>query len=368
MASRKAVIVVLVAFVLLFFALVYRLRGVLTPILMAWIGAYILNPWVRMLETHPKTHKPRMSRSLATTVVFFGALALIVGLGAILVPGLAPSFEHFFTQLPDSIDKFIRTHQATLSKAGIPLPKSLPDLVRKYKDTLSSPVFNATWMIAGQAGKVLLSTLSLLMVPVFAFYMLHEFDGMFEKLKSWVPTKNRSTVFSIARDMDRALRSYLRGQVTVMILLAFCYAIAYSIAGVPAAIAIAVLSGMISFIPYLGGFISFILALLLTLSSIEDWNTGWSRVGAVVIAYAVVQAMEGLVITPRVMSKEVGLSPLWVLVSLLVFGELFGLMGVLFAVPAAALFKVGIARFQGWYKGTDFYGTQESSALELTQS
>jgi predicted PurR-regulated permease PerM len=158
-------------------------------------------------------------------------------------------------------------------------------------------------------------------------------------------------VTEYAREIDAALSHFVRGQLAVMAIMALLYGVAYALLGVRLALPIGVLSGLLSFIPYLGSAFALISGLLMSL--LGGFNPG--QLVGVIIAYAVVQALEGFVIQPRVMGKTVGLPEMWVLIALFVGGEIFGFLGVLLAVPAAAVAKIFVARAVDFYHESDLY-------------
>jgi predicted PurR-regulated permease PerM len=152
-------------------------------------------------------------------------------------------------------------------------------------------------------------------------------------------------------EVDEVLGQFIRGQVTVMVILAVLYAVAYSLIGVRLAVPIGVVAGLLSFIPYLGGAVALGLALLM----VALHFTGWTQPILVVVAYAVIQLLEGFVITPRIVGEKLGLSPVWVLFGLMVGGHLFGFMGVMLALPATAVAKVLVVRGVASYKRSSVY-------------
>jgi len=166
-----------------------------------------------------------------------------------------------------------------------------------------------------------------------------------------VPPRLRPVVSEVAHEIDEVLGQFVRGQLLVMLILAVLYSVAYSLIGVRLAVPIGIVAGLLSFIPYAGGATALGLALLMCLMV----GTSWPQIAGVVAAYAVIQALEGFVITPRIMEEKVGLSAVWVLLALLVFGELFGFFGVLIAVPAAAVTKIFVLRALAHYRKSQLF-------------
>jgi predicted PurR-regulated permease PerM len=181
--------------------------------------------------------------------------------------------------------------------------------------------------------------------------LLDAFDRLTAGVQELIPLRWRATVTSYAEEIEQILSQFMRGQLTVMAILAVLYSGAYALLGVRLAVPIGIAAGMLNFIPYLGG--AFALAAGILMSLLDGWHT-WQLVG-VVLAYTVVQALEGFVITPRIVGKTVGLSEIWVLLALFVGGEIFGFLGVLLAVPAAAVAKIFVSRGVQYYRTTELF-------------
>jgi predicted PurR-regulated permease PerM len=205
------------------------------------------------------------------------------------------------------------------------------------------------------------SVVAVLVVPVLSVYFLNDFDRITAGIRSLLPRRYRRVVTEYAREIDGALSHFLRGQLTVMAIVAFLYGSAYALLGVRLALPIGILSGLLSFIPYLGS--AFALTSGLLMSLLGGVSSG--QLLGVVIAYAIVQTLEGFVIQPRVMGKTVGLPEMWVLIALFVGGEIFGFLGVLLAVPAAAVAKIFVTRAVDIYHESDLYLEGPASLLSV---
>jgi len=186
---------------------------------------------------------------------------------------------------------------------------------------------------------------------VLSIYLLNDFDRITAAVRGHLPRRYRRVIIEYAREIDAALSHFLRGQLTVMAIMAVLYGTAYSILGVRLALPIGLISGTLSFIPYLGS--AFALSSGLLMSVLAGLHPG--QLFGVVIAYAIVQTLESFVIAPRVMGKSVGLPDMWVLIALFVGGEIFGFLGVLLAVPTAAVIKIFLARAVDIYHESDLY-------------
>jgi predicted PurR-regulated permease PerM len=331
--------------------LLYVLRGALTPVFLAFLIAYMLDPVVDRFEARGY---PRAVGIGVMLTVVLGAVTLFL---ALAVPGIVADIAAFFHELPETIESGRAKLAPILAEYGIDMPDSLSGVMEQMgvdSKQLAEAVPPATAAIASILGgtfSMFGAAVGAIMVPVFAAYLLHDFDRITAGAGALVPAKWRPHVVDIAKEVDTVLGEFVRGQFIVMMILAILYALAYSLLGVRLAVLIAVVAGLLSFIPYVGGAVALGLAVIMCLL---DWG-GWWQLGGVVVAYSVIQVVEGFVITPRVVGEKVGLPAIAVLFALMVGGELFGFMGVLLALPAAAVVKIFLARGLAWYRETDFF-------------
>lgn len=323
------------------------LQSVLTPVFFAALIAYMLDPLVDRLEAR------KINRSLAIVILLTLLLLALALLSLLVVPGVVREVSSFAKELPGQLSALVARMEPWLRAQGIEPPHSLKEALEQAgvdaKDLAgkaAAPASRVLSYVLGGTASILGALGNLIIVPVFAFYLLHDWDRMLTAMRDLVPWRIRPHVVDIAGEVDEILGQFVRGQVLVMGLLAVLYAVAYSIIGVRLAIPIGIVAGLLAFIPYVGGAVALGLALLMSALA----GAGWGQVGLVVGAYAVIQVLEGFVITPRIMEDKLGLGAVWVLLALMVFGELFGFMGVLLAVPAAAVVKVFTVRAVAHYR------------------
>jgi predicted PurR-regulated permease PerM len=331
---------------------VYWLRDVLTPIFLAFSLAYLLDPLVDRLEAW---RVPRPAGIAIVLAGVLGALALFLGL---VVPGVAADVAGVIRELPQQLAALWARVEPWLVQRGIEVPHSTAEWAERLStyasdaaSSLLAPAGNALGSLLGGTLSVLGSAAAALVVLVLAVYLLNDFDRIIAGMRELIPVRWRGTVTRYAGDIDAMLSHFLRGQLTVMAILAVLYSVAYALLGVRLAVPIGIAAGMLNFIPYLGSGFALVAGLLMSL--LDGWHF-WQLVG-VVLAYTAVQTLEGFVITPRVVGHTVGLSEIWVLVALFVGGELFGFLGVLLAVPAAAVAKIFVAPAVRYYRRTAFY-------------
>ena len=332
--------------------LVYWLRGVLTPILLAFAIAYVFDPVVDRLESW------KVPRPLGIAIVMLANL-LAIGLFVVLViPSIVADMAGVAKELPGHAARWMLQAENYATQYGIKIPHSTTEWfeqLRGHADKIAAnvvtPVGTAlTWVVGGTASAIG-AAVGAMIVPVLAVYLLYDFDNITAGMRDLIPRRFRRTVTSYARDIDAVLGHFIRGQLIVMAILAVLYGGAYSLLGVRLAVPIGIAAGILNFVPYLGSAFALLAGLLMSLIG----GGGWTQLLGVGIAYAVIQSLEGFVITPRVVGNAVGLRDVWVLLALFVGGELFGFLGVLLALPAAAVGKIFVARAIQAYRSTELF-------------
>ena len=342
--------------------LLFVLRGALTPVFFAFLIAYMLDPVIDRFED--RGHSRAVGIGVMLTVVL-GGLGLFC---ALALPVAIRDLAAFFRELPSMVSDGLATMRPWLDSLGVTVPHSINEAVEDFQLDMGSLAKEAAPSITAMVKSVLGGTWSvigalagLLLVPVFAAYLLYDFDRITAGIRDLVPKRYRSLVVEIARDVDEVLGEFIRGQLIVMLILAVLYSITYGLLGVRLAVLIGVVAGLLSFIPYVGGGVALGLGVLMALLG----DGGWGQLVGVLIAYSVIQVLEGFFITPRVVGEKVGLSAVWVLFALLVGGQLFGFMGVLLALPAAAVIKIFVVRGVSWYTASEFFlGTDDDDEDE----
>ena len=330
----------------------YWLRDVLTPIFLAFIIAYILDPVVDRLEAW------KVPRPLGIVIVLGGTLIALVAFLALVLPSIVAEVAGVIQELPRQLAALRSRLEPWLEQQGIPIPHSTQEWVERlgaYASEVASsilaPAGNILSSIMGGTLSVIGSVFAALVVLVFGVYLLSAFDRITAEVRELIPWRWRETVTSYAEEIDQILSQFVRGQLTVMAILAVLYSGAYAVLGVRLAVPIGITAGMLNFIPYVGG--AFALAAGVLMSLLGGWHPG--QLAGVVLAYTVVQTLEGFVITPRIVGKTVGLSEIWVLVALFVGGEVFGFLGVLLALPTAAVAKIFVSRGVQFYRSTELF-------------
>ncbi len=315
----------------------YLLAPILVPFVASALLAYLGDPLADRLQ------KLKLPRTLAVAAVFVLTFVMLALLIVLVGPLVAKQVGALFDALPEI------ARRAEL----VWLPTILDWLNIETGEGVGIGPFLARYgeMFGNWSGKVLLSVgksggalaaavLSLFLIPIITFYMLRDWDLIVLHLGALVPESQRDTVFQLARESDEVLGAFLRGQLLVMLALAFIYSLGLSIVGVEFAIAIGVVSGLVSFVPYLG-FVFGIGLAGLTVAMQPD--PLWPLVG-VLATFSIAQFIEGSLLTPKLVGDRIGLHPVIVIFAVAAGGQLFGFFGILLALPAAAVLSV-LVRF-----------------------
>lgn len=333
--------------VVLVLGLAYLLRGVLIPLFLAFLLAYALDPFVDRLEAL------RVPRPLGAILVMLG----IAGLFTVVIIYAVPMFVDETRAASRDLPEQIRALQGRLEPwfqqtLRIKLPHTLGDIEKFAGQQLQSTESYETARRAlfGTLGYVGVA-LSALIVPVFALYLLIDFDRIVSKVEQLIPRRFVSGIGEVARQIHKTLSGYVRGQLTANIVLAALYATGLRIVDIRLAVPIGVLTGMLAFVPYVGFAMGVLLALAM---AILDWQ-GPGTVLGVVVVMGGVQIIDGMVITPRIVGRSVGLAPLEVILTMMAAGSLFGFLGVLLAVPLGAVAKILVQRAVRAYLASEFY-------------
>jgi predicted PurR-regulated permease PerM len=332
--------------------LLYALRGVLTPLLVAFALAYILDPVADRLEAW------KVPRGLAVVVVTLGILLFVLLLFLLIIPSVVSDLANVIRELPGHFSSFMKSLEPTLARYGLELPHTTGEWIARFQGeandfagSLLSPAGVAVGWVVGGTVSVIGPFAAALIVPVFAIYLLFDFDRITAGIRDLVPPRHLPIVTSYARDIDHVLGHFVRGQLVIMLIMAVLYGGAYSALGVRLAIPIGIVAGLINFIPYLGSTFALAAGLLMAATG----GGGLTQLVGVGVAYALIQSLEGFVITPRIVGQAVGLKDVWVLFALFVGGEIFGFTGVLVGLPAAAVAKVFVARGVERYRASRLF-------------
>lgn len=348
---RRKMIFLVVVLVL---GLAYLLRGVLVPLFLAFLLAYALDPFVDRMESM------RVPRPLGAIVVMLGIFGMASVVIVYAVPLFVDEMRDASRALPDQIHHLqSRVEPWFAAKLHVKLPHSLGDLEKELTERLQSGggYESARSFLFGTIGYVGVA-LSALIVPVFALYLLIDFDRIVARVEQLVPRRWSPPISDVARQVHRTLSGYVRGQLTANIVLAALYATGLRMVDIRLAVPIGVLTGMLAFVPYVGFGMGLVLA---SSMAILDWQGPGPLIGIVTVMVGV-QLIDAMVITPRIVGRSVGLAPLEVILTMMAAGSLFGFLGVLLAVPLGAVAKILVRRAVKAYLASDFYNRRPERA------
>lgn len=351
-----AVVLFLVVAVLVFAGA----RIVLVPLLTSVALAYLLAPIAAWFE---KRGWSRMIASLLTmtSVALVGVLVLIF-----LVPSIwqqiLTSYDHARSMLMDQarVDETLRR----IRLASPTVSGYLDQLVGAVRDPGRQAQFRTMvidWMQSGLFGLVNLTTsiLDLLLIPFFVFYLLSDYRQVHAVLERLIPPRNRSVANELIDRLSHVLSTYVRNQMLISLTMGVLYSIGFLAFRVPLGVTVGMLAGLLNFVPYLGT----VTGLVLSLVFVALDGAGLWRVAGVVGVFGLVQAVEGYYLTPKLLGTSLNLHPMVVLLGLMVGGNLFGLIGIILAVPVIALVKVVFHFLDRAYQGSEFYRRSGSDLL-----
>ena len=331
------VLVGFIAFLLVF-------SSILLPFLAGMALAYFLDPVADRLE---RLGLSRLMATIAILVAFVVVLALSL---MIIVPLVFTQAAEFIQKMPGYITRlqeFLTDSQSTLLPDWLAgqmttIKQNSAKLLEQGASFLGT-LFQQIW----NSGLALLNILSLFVItPVVAFYLLLDWDRMVDRVDSWIPRDYVEVVRQIARDMNTTIAGFVRGQGSLCLILGLYYGIGLTMVGLNFGLLIGLFAGMISFIPYVGSLVGLVLALGVAL--VQFWPD-YVWILLVLAVFFSGQFLEGNILQPKLVGKSVGLHPVWLMFALLAFGALFGFVGLLVAVPAAAaigvLVRFGIQRY-----------------------
>ena len=343
--------------------LVYALRDMLLPFVGGMAVAYFTDPVADWLE------KKGFSRTMATTVItvaFFAILLLVLLLvvpllfGQIIalvsrVPAYLESLGNTIGPYIDSLMAFVETNTADIdpgtvreaagnaraaAENGAASIESFA--IKDYAQQVVKVLSNLFGRVM-RGGEALVNFLSLVAItPIVSFYLLMEWDNMVARINGWLPKRHAGHLRRLAREIDATLAGFIRGQGVVCLVLSAYYGIALSLAGLPFGFVIGILSGMLSFIPFVGAIFGAVASIGIAL--FQFWPDELLRIGIVAAIYVLGQLLEGYVLTPRLVGDRIGLHPVWVMFGVMAGGVLAGFVGMLLALPVSAVIGV-VVRF-----------------------
>ncbi len=353
--TQVTIWLVLAATLILF---LWVFRGILLPFVVGLLLAYLLDPVVGWLG------RRGMSRLLATLLILVSAVAVFVTAFLFLVPPFVEQIVGLVRRLPDYVN-LLQDYANTIApewreRLGAERVAELENAFSQMITNSIGIVGNITTRVA-QSGLTIINALGLLIVtPVVAFYLLLDWDNIVARADGLVPRAYRDEVRGVFADIDTAMSGFIRGQSGVVLVLAAFYATALTLAGLNFGLAIGLAAGLFSFIPYVGFLIGFVLSVGV---AIVQWWPDWVMVGVVLVIFLVGQFLEGNILYPKLVGSSIGVHAVWLMFALFAFGLLFGFIGVLLAVPLAAVTGVLVRYAIRKYKASPLYAGEAAAEV-----
>lgn len=330
-----------IGFLILSLLVLYTLKSVLVPFAAGMAIAYFLDPMVDRCE------RAGASRTVGTATVLLGFF--LAGAGVLLL--LIPLVQAQVVQLADALPQYVKRFSAVAEPVLGMVRAWIGNGGAENLDFSSIATQGGKWVleVAGQVlsgGVALANILSLIVItPIVAFYLLRDWDRIVATVDGWLPRGQAETIREQAVIIDRTLASFVRGQGSVCLILGGFYAVGLSVAGLDFGVIIGLFSGLISFVPFVGAIFGGVLSIGLALMQFDSMTP----IAIVAGVFVLGQVIEGNFLTPNLVGDAVGLHPVWVMFALLAGGALFGFLGVLIAVPVAAvigvLIRFALARY-----------------------
>ena len=341
------------------FLLLYWLSPILTPFLVAAILAYIANPLVDRIDkvSVPLPYFVQYSpgRSAATVTVMFLLAVIILLLLLIVVPLLqkeiillAQKLPEYLANLRTKIDPWLLHNFGVTINIDI---AQIQNILSKHWQSAGNFIGQALLTLSSHGLALISGVVNLLLIPLVLFYLLRDWHLLLTHIEQLVPRRYSAKTLEIANEIDTVLGEFLRGQLTVMLLMSAFYAAGLYFAGLDLALPIGLLAGLLGFVPYLGIGLGILLALISGLLQF----TSVGQLVPVLVVFGLGQILESMVLTPWLVGDRIGLHPVAVIFALMAGGQLFGFAGVLLALPVTAAIAVGLRHIRRGYLTSNYY-------------
>lgn len=345
-------ILILSALFLIGILIVIGLGNSLVPLLISFGLSYLFFPLVKVIE------KRNIKRHWAVIGVFTVITLLSILSLVIIIPVLFNEAKLFFNEIPQIIDHLLQKIEATVSHFGYNFQLSQEGIrtyVIEHISGWSGEIFKSAgaFLKNSFSGFIdgLLTFLNIFMIPLFFFHLVEKHESISAEIKELIPYSWRDNVQKYVAITNSVLSGYVRGQVVVAMLLATLYSIGFAVVGLRFGFFIGLMTGLLSIIPFVGSVIGLGTALVV---AFINYN-GFPPIVGILVVFVVVQALEGLIITPKLVGDKVGLGALPTMLALIIGGNLLGLAGMIIAIPAAAILKNILIDLKSEYKNLDFY-------------
>ncbi|EAC4599752.1 AI-2E family transporter [Listeria monocytogenes] len=348
-------IYVLTKIAFIFDPLMVILKTVAAPIILAGISYYLFNPIIDWLEKH------KWKRGWAIALLYLVIIGLLILLFSFVIPAvkdqivsLFKSFPGYWDQITQKFDEFSRS--SLFDQLKDKLNTNMSDIMKTLSTKGTSVINSAISSIGSIVGTVTEVVLAIVTTPLVLFYLLKDGKKLPDFLLKMLPVNGRAHTRQVLGEANHQISSYIRGQIIVCLCIGILLFIGYLIIGLPYALTLAIIAACTSIVPYLGPAIAITPAIIIAIVT-----SPWLLI-KLIIVWCVVQLLEGKFISPQVMGKTLKVHPITILFVILVAGNLFGVLGVIFAVPGYAVLKVIVTHVFIWFKRiSGLYGEQPES-------
>lgn len=335
------------------FTLIIIVGRVLVPFIIALILSYILNPLIEKLE-----YKFKISRKLSSFLFAILLFILLVVTPFFVIPALINEIKNIIQHIPNiiiTINLKIINPINLKYNLDLHLDSTMIKEFITYLRTLSNSQQNIFAPIAHNSLLLIEIIVYALLIPYILFYCSYSWQKIINFCDNLIPRSYATVVHIIVKDIDQMLASYLRGQVVVMLIMMFYYATVLSIVKAPFAIAVGVISGFLVFIPYFGVMFGLSLAILISFAQLSSLHI----IIKILIAFLLGHVLEGALITPFLIGGRIGLNPVLIILMLMIFGKLFGIIGILLALPLATITLVLLKYLKYYYTKSEYYSEKK---------
>lgn len=360
MLTLRNQVLIWVGIFLIAILLLWVFRPILLPFVVGLALAYLLNPAVNWLQ------RLHIGRSWGAMIVLTAVIALIGGLLLSFVPLVGQQIAGLIARLPG----YIRDLQELLQVWAPQLNAWLgPERAAQLEGSLTDLIGRGVELTAAitaalaQSGLTVLNTIAVLFItPVVAFYLLVDWEGMMRKVDDLLPRPHHEEIRGVLMDIDKAMAGVIRGQGGVILVLCVYYATALTLSGLNFGLAIGLIGGLLSFVPYVGFLTGFALSMMVAL--VQFWPGQWVFILIVLAIYGVGQFLEANILYPKLVGQSININPVWLMFALFAFALIFGFVGLLLAVPLAAISGVLTRYALSKYRASSLYlGTEPAPVL-----
>lgn len=337
----------------IFFAAITLLGHILIPFIIALILTYILNPFVELLIL-----KLKLKRSIVSFFVSFLTFIIFLAIPICIIPIFAMQIKMIITKLPNLLTLLNDTILPNINlKYGTNLAINL-DTIKPLLLNNADKLYNSINLFSPLAKNsiiILEILLYIILIPFILFYSINGWDKIIQFFDNLIPKTYKKIIYNISTDIDKMLSSYLRGQTSVMLIMACYYAIGLQITGLSSGVIIGVITGLLVFIPYIGIMIGLFISISIGFAEFAEMSSLlW-----ILLVFIIGHIIEGWLVTPFMIGNKIGLNPIMIIFALMSFGTIFGFIGVLLALPLASIAVVLLRYAQQYYLNSKYYNEEE---------